>query len=187
MKTAHNPILEMDLIQLWKNGESRNIPIDLIHKSLSDGTYHSELLGTTKKLMVKQKIVVFSQNLLASLNVAESKMVAVICKELKHNNALWYFEYRGTKGRDERTILTLRKKKILIKTDYKNYHLVNPFAIRMGGFPAVVASTLEYIRKYDLASKKSIPDLRPPKSFEADFFNYSNVIDFDYTLVDPFV
>ena len=186
MKTEKKETIGHKLLQLWKNAEDRNVLIELNHKSVSNGIYNSERIES-RKLKIPQNITVFAQKLLGSLNLAELRMVAKISSELKRNNALWYFEYRKMRGRDERTILSLRKKKILIKTDDCNFHLVNPFALRTGGIPDVLVCTRIFLLRKSVASIKHIPHLRPPKHYQENLWNFIEIDQLDTSLVDPFV
>lgn len=186
MKTEKKETTDKTLLQLWKNAESKNILIELSHKSVSNGIYNSERIEF-RKLKIPQNITIFAQNLLGSLNAAELRLVAKISSELKRNNALWYFEYRTAKGRDERTILSLRKKKVLIKTGNCNFHLVNPFALRTGGIPDVLVCTRIFLKDRDLTSIKRITNLKPPKHYQEKLWNFMEIDALDTSLIDPFL
>lgn len=186
MKTEMKETAEHKLLQLWKNIESKNVPISVSHKSISKGVYNSEQLGS-KKLKIPQNFTIIAQSLLGSLNTAELKMVAKISMDLKRNNALWFFDYRKVKGRDERTILSLRSKKILIKIDDTNIHLVNPFAIRVGNLPDVLVCTRIFLMENSLASIKRITNLKPPKRYQENLWNFMQIDELDTSLMDPFL
>ncbi|MDP1765185.1 MAG: hypothetical protein Q8L07_14990 [Sediminibacterium sp.] len=81
--------------------------------------------------------------------------------ELKRNNSLWYFDYRSVGGRDERAILSLRKRGILYKTDVTEIHLINPWLIRRGTVEVVVVATNELVNGGQL-TRKMIKDLSHP-------------------------
>ena len=77
MKTEKKETTDNTLLQLWKNAESKNILIELSHKSVSNGMYNSERIEL-RKLKIPQNITIFAQNLLGSLNAAELRLVAKI-------------------------------------------------------------------------------------------------------------
>jgi len=106
---------------------------------------------------------------------------------LRKYNALWYYDYRKIGGRAERAILSLRHKKILIKTEDKCYHYVNPFAIRRGQITVVIAATYIHIEKVKMYSKILIKDLPNPKHVKPDLFDFVDIDEMDISLSEPFL
>jgi hypothetical protein len=173
------------LAQMARNVESSSFNATLSNRSIQLGTYTRTSDGN-KKLIINQDIIVISKKLLDTLIISEIKMVRLICSELKRNNALWYFDYRIKKGSSERAILSLRKKRVLLKTPIKGLHLVNPFAIRRGGIHDVLAATSFECMKKETFMAKDIRDLKSPPKHEFNFNEYAQVDDLDDSLYRNF-
>jgi hypothetical protein len=182
-----NEKLNQIILLLWKNAEKQNIATNLNHKSIKDGVYKSEP-DEFKKLFISQKnLRVISGNLLSLLNTPELKMLSKISQELKRNNSLWYYDYRETKGRHERTIASLRAKKVIIRTDDPYLHIVNPFAIRFGSLPDVLVCTRLLTMNASSISKKNITHQKPPTAHIENFFTYCAIDDTDTSFFEPFL
>ncbi|MBK7763290.1 MAG: hypothetical protein IPI46_07935 [Bacteroidetes bacterium] len=179
--------IDDNILQLWRNAEARNLTLNLGNNYLKNGNYQNEKSGNGK-IKIPQKIIVVSHNLFKDLNASEKKIVLKIIPELKTNNAFWLFNYREKKGRDERAILMLRKKKILLNTGYPQLHIVNPFALRNGSLPNVIACTSKLSKKRlnGINFTQLITNQRPPENYSIDELGYDEMATFDKSLADPF-
>ena len=153
-------ITKLKMAELWKKAFNKEFKVNVPVSDLTSST-SKKRSSLEKKSHIESNFVMVEPNLFPSLDPREQKIVIKLMSELKERNALWYFDYRE-KGRDERAILTLRKKEILFKTDVNEIHIVNPWFIRRGTIEVVIVATNKVISEGKL-SKKMIKHLLNPK------------------------
>jgi len=156
------------LTSLWKKYDSGSFFIKLPETKMTSINY-TRVMTIEKKQYFKGNFVVVDPSFLKDLGVDELKMILQIIEEIKKNNALWHYQYRKIGGRSERTILKLRKREVIFETENKDFHMINPFAIRKGTLPTVIATTNELIHR-EKFSTSLIRDLRAPGEAKINLF-----------------
>lgn len=160
------------LAELWKKASDEAFKVNVPVSDLTPSAYKKRS-SIEKKSHIDTKFVMVEPSLLPSLDSREQYLVIKLMSELKRNNALWYFDYRTAGGRDERAILSLRKRGILYKTGVTEIHLINPWFIRRGTVEVVVVATNELVNEGQL-TKRMIKDLTHPT--EASLNGYYAII-----------
>lgn len=158
-KDQHRSI-KIILAELWKKASEESYNVNVPVSKLTPSTYEKRS-SIEKRSHIDTKFVMVEPALLPSLDSREQYLVIKLMSELKKNNALWYFDYRTAGGRDERAILSLRRKEVLYKTDVTEIHLINPWLIRRGAVDVVVVATNELVNEGQL-TKRMIKDLPHP-------------------------
>ncbi len=166
---------KLRMTSLWKKAFESSFDVNLPTSRLSAKAYKkgSSLI---KKSFIDSEFVMVEPTLLPSLNAREQKLAIKIMSELKMNNVLWYYDYRKLQGRDERAILSLRKKQILFKTELNEIHIINPWFIRKGSIERVIVATYDLLFKNKGITKKMIKHLDEPNDVELDMY-YSILAD----------
>lgn len=134
--------------------------LQVSHKESADSTSY-EQIETIETFKIFQDISIIAQKFMDDLETAELKMVMKIVNDLKMNNALWY--HKPKDSRDYKTIASLVKRDLLIKTEDSNIFVVNPEFIRRGTIASVLAQTMKHLSTMSKVDISLIHDLRYKK------------------------
>jgi hypothetical protein len=162
------------MANLWKDADNAGVLIKSRITKLTSNRFTSKS-SENKRIYIKNNngYVSMDSNILKNLSVSERNFIIEnIIPDLKMNNALWFFDYRIKKGREERIIALLRKNNVLFKTDIiGQVHIVNPFLIRKGEIPTIIVATYHQIySKNELTKAMCSLVLKMPKEAELSKF-----------------
>lgn len=115
-------------------------------------------IETAETFKIFQHVVIIDQDLLFSLSSREKDMISLIAKDLKMNNALWYFEINDNTTK-RATIKMLKEKDIIKKTEDSHIFVVNPQYIRRGTIPSVLSHTMNVLSTSSRVDRTMIKDL----------------------------
>jgi hypothetical protein len=152
--------------------EEKKILKPMRKQTMKFGSFEVEGLGINEH-WVPGEIVIISQDLFKlDLTSKEIEIIHKIITGLHFNNALWLFDHT-TNTRNATAISSLRKRKIIFKTETKDIHLINPLHIRKGSPGQVLAHTLHELSKTSRVSRELVKPLKGKGRVSIDMFHMS--------------
>lgn len=152
-----------------RSGSLRKVSIE----TYSTMEYNTEDTGI-KKQVIFEDLVVIKTGWLTSLTPKTRAVAIQMSEELCKNNALWYYEPETAHNR--RIIAELRRFGVIVPTEDKAIHFVNPAFMRKGSRPGVLAMTMKELEDCPRVSKANIRNLRNMKAGVNPFHALENSI-----------
>lgn len=164
--------------------EDKNRTLPLSHSNLYLGALQVEQETNNKVLAIIPSRGVSPKLFNLIKTPSEMKLIDKISQSLKANNALFVFDHQKVSGRSKLAFLSLVKKRIILRTEFKTLHIVNPVALRFGAIHKVIVCTAALLRSVEKHTdvNRLIKNLKADPKYQADLFyrDYDNLLSVQY-------